>query len=80
MIARYCSVSEAKLASWGKEFDDALSGGDADREDLDADYAGIACARAARDDDMLRRCCADRYPEPPPAGALPTRSVPTESR
>jgi hypothetical protein len=64
MIARYCSVSEAKLASWGKEFDDALGRGDADRRDLDADYAGITCARVARDDGQLRRCCADLYPQP----------------
>ncbi len=65
MIARYCSPSEAKLASWGKELDDALGGGDADRRDLDADYAGMTCARAARDDKALRRCCADRYPASP---------------
>ena len=64
MIARYCSLSEAKLASWGKEFEDALGRGDADRRDLDADYAGIACARAASDDEALRRCCAGLYPEP----------------
>jgi hypothetical protein len=62
MIARYCSPSEAKIASWGKEFDDALGGGDADRRDLEADYVGIGCARAARDDEALRRCCAERYP------------------
>jgi hypothetical protein len=62
MIARYCSLSEAKLASWGKELDDMLGRGDADRRDLEADYAGIACARTARDDETLHRCCAARYP------------------
>jgi hypothetical protein len=64
MIARHCSPSEAKLASWGKELGDALGNGDADRGDLAADYAGIACARAARDDEALQRCCAAHYPEP----------------
>jgi hypothetical protein len=64
MIARHCSVSEAKLASWGKELGDALGNGDADRDDLDADYAGIGCARAALDDAALQSCCAGLYPEP----------------
>ncbi len=64
MIARYCSPAEAKLASWGKEMDDALGRGDADRRDLDADYAGIRCAREARDDAALQRCCAASFPEP----------------
>jgi hypothetical protein len=63
MIARYCSVGEAKLASWGKEIADALGRGDADRRDLAADYAGIDCARRARDDAGLQECCAGLYPE-----------------
>lgn len=64
MIARYCSVAEAKFASWGKEAADALGRGDADRDDLDADYAGIRCARSASDDQALRRCCAAAFPTP----------------
>lgn len=64
MIARYCSVGEAKLASWGKEAQDALGTGDANRRDLDADYFGIGCARTAPDDDALRRCCEARYGVP----------------
>lgn len=66
MIARYCSPAEAKLAAWGKEFDDALGAGDADRRDLEADYTGIGCARAASDDATLQQCCVQRYPDPPP--------------
>jgi hypothetical protein len=66
LIARHCSVGEARLASWGKEVADALGRGDADRADLDADHAGIACARAARDDAGVRACCETRYP---PSGA-----------
>jgi len=69
MLARYCSPAEAKLASWGKEFDDALGAGDADRRDLEADYFGIACARAAGDDGALQQCCARRYPEAPSSPA-----------
>lgn len=69
MIARYCSVGEAKLASWGKEAKDAVGGGDADRRDLDADYFGIDCARTAADDDALRRCCETRFPASPPEAA-----------
>ncbi len=66
MIARYCSPAEAKLASWGKELDDAFGAGEADRRDLEADYFGIACARAANDDGALRQCCAQRYSGAPP--------------
>lgn len=77
MITRHCSPSEARLASWGKELGDALGGGDADRRDLDADYVGIGCARAAHDDDSLRRCCAGHYAgQDTGAGAEPA----TESR
>ena len=69
MIARYCSVGEARLASWGKEAADALGRGNAERRDLDADRAGIRCARTARDDAGLRACCEGRYPEPAAAAA-----------
>lgn len=63
MTARHCSVAEAYLASWGKEAQDALGAGDSDRRDLRADFEGIRCAHAARDDNALRTCCAATYPE-----------------
>lgn len=58
LIARYCSISAAYVASLGKEFSDALGDGDASAADWRADRAGIACAREARDDDGLVACCA----------------------
>lgn len=77
MIARYCSVGEAKLASWGKEARDAVGSGDADRRDLDADYFGIECARTATDDEALRRCCEARYPPRGPSDAAAPEAVTT---
>jgi len=56
-IARYCSGSEAYLAGAGKELKDLFGGGDAEWGDWRADRAGIACARSAKDDDELARCC-----------------------
>ena len=56
-IARYCSGSEAYLAGAGKEFRDLFGGGDAEWGDWRADRAGIACARSAKDDDELAKCC-----------------------
>lgn len=60
LIARYCSGSEAYLASAGKEFRDLLGGGDAEWADWRADRVGIDCARHAGDDTALAGCCADR--------------------
>jgi hypothetical protein len=60
LIARYCSVSEARLAGAGKELGDLLGKGDADSGDLQANRAGIDCARAAEDDQTLARCCSNR--------------------
>lgn len=65
LIARHCSPAEARVASWGKEIEDAFSPGDADRRDLQADRAGLACARDAADDDALRACCVAAYPGAP---------------
>jgi len=62
-IARYCSVSEAYLASVGKEFKDLVSGGDAQWRDLRSDRHGIRCARAAGNDSELRQCCLQTAPE-----------------
>jgi hypothetical protein len=61
LIARHCSPGEAWLASWGKEAQDVLGPGDADRRDLDADRAGRRCARGAADDAALQACCASAY-------------------
>ena len=46
LIARQCSVTEATLASVGKELRDLLGGGDAEWRDLGNDHRGIRCARA----------------------------------
>lgn len=56
-IARLCSVSEARLASYGKEFTDAFDGGDPDVEDLRADRTGIACAKVDPDPARVLACC-----------------------
>lgn len=56
-IARRCSVAEARLASWGKEFTDIFDGGDPSAADLRADRTGIACARRADTDANLIECC-----------------------
>jgi len=59
MIARYCSVSEAYLASVGKEVRDIFTpSGDAEWADLRADSAGIRCARTGHTDADLATCCA----------------------
>jgi hypothetical protein len=57
-IARECSVTEAWIASYGKELRDLLGGGDAEWGDLTADGTGVDCARAARSDQDLVACCA----------------------
>jgi hypothetical protein len=60
MIARYCSVSEAYLASVGKEVKDLFTpGGDAEWADLRADREGVRCARSGDPG----ACCA-RLHEP----------------
>jgi hypothetical protein len=60
LIARYCSVSEARLAGAGKEFRDLLGAGDAESSDLRANRAGIECARQVEDDQGVARCCSER--------------------
>ena len=57
LIARYCSISEAWLASIAKEVRDLLGPGQAEWRDLAADRRGIGCARQATDDDSLATCC-----------------------
>jgi hypothetical protein len=56
-IARYCSVSEAWLASISKEAIDLLGPGNAEWRDLRSDRRGIACARLTTDEPDLRTCC-----------------------
>jgi hypothetical protein len=56
-IARLCSVGEARLASYGKEFTDIFDGGDPDVADLRADRAGIECAKAHPDSAQIADCC-----------------------
>ena len=57
LIARYCSVTEATLASVGKELQDLLGPGDAEWRDLGSDRRGIDCARASASDEDLLACC-----------------------
>ena len=63
-IARYCSVTEATLASVGKELKDLLGSGDAEWRDLQSDRRGIECARTASSDQAVVDCCLQT---PPPA-------------
>jgi len=62
LIARYCSVTEATLASVGKELKDLFGHGDAEWRDLQSDRRGIRCARNSRDDAGLRDCCMKTTP------------------
>jgi hypothetical protein len=57
-IAARCSVVEARLAYYGKEAADALGGGEPELEDLRADRAGLACARADPAPGAVLACCA----------------------
>lgn len=66
LIARYCSVTEASLASIGKEIRDLLGPGDAEWRDIESDKRGLDCARSAGSDDALRTCCL----QTPPATSL----------
>lgn len=59
LIARYCSVTEATLASYGKELKDLVGAGDAQWRDLASDRRGIRCARTATTDEALLKCCEE---------------------
>jgi len=63
-IARQCSRFEAWLAGWGKEVQDAFAGGDASREDLDADRIGRHCASAPGGAAALLECCRQALAAP----------------
>lgn len=56
-IALHCSPFEAWLAGWGKEARDALSDGDASREDLQANRLGRQCAEKPADAGEMLECC-----------------------
>jgi hypothetical protein len=57
LIARYCSLGEAYVASIGKELKDAFGPGDFEWRDWQADRRGIACAKHAGGDDEVYACC-----------------------
>ena len=58
LIARYCSRSEAWMASYGKELKDFFGPGDAQWRDLQRDKRGMKCAREAKSDEDVQQCCA----------------------
>ena len=57
MISRYCSSTEAVMASIGKELRDLFSRGDAEWADLTADRAGLRCAASAVGEAAMGECC-----------------------
>lgn len=57
LVARYCSRTEARLVSVGKEVKDLFSAGDAEWADLQADRLGLQCAEKADDDAGVGECC-----------------------
>jgi hypothetical protein len=61
LIATHCSVTEAWLASLGKELLDLLGPGDAEWADLAADRRGIACARQTPSNAAFEACCNSSY-------------------
>ena len=63
-ISLQCSGFEAWLAGWGKEARDALGGGDASREDVDANRIGRRCANGAGDTAALLECCRRELDQP----------------
>lgn len=63
LIARHCSVTEATLASLGKELRDLLGSGDAEWRDLASDRRGVQCARSIDSDAGLKACCLQTAPQ-----------------
>ena len=63
-IALQCSRFEAWLAGWGKEARDAMGGGDASREDIEANRTGRRCAAEAGDPESLLDCCRRQLGQP----------------
>jgi len=56
-IARQCSVSEAYLASIGKELADLFGAGDAEWSDWRADRVGVRCGRESSMQPDTDACC-----------------------
>ncbi len=70
-ITLQCGARYARFAGAGKEWLDALGGGDASRTDLAANGVGRECAtaasaRGATSDEALLTCCRDRLTLTPP--------------
>ena len=63
LIARYCSRTEAWMASYGKEIEDMFGHGDAQWADIRSDGRGIGCARGVHSDEELRQCCSSQRSE-----------------
>jgi hypothetical protein len=61
LIARHCSVAEAHIAEWGKEFTDVFDGGDPSADDIRADRVGLRCAEQNSADTGVRACCEAAY-------------------
>ena len=57
LIAHRCSVTEAWLASYGKELRDLFGPGDAEWRDVRSDRRGIECAQSATSASDLVACC-----------------------
>ena len=57
LIAARCSASEAYLLGILKETRDLLGPGNAQWGDLRADWAGVRCTRASRNDASALECC-----------------------
>lgn len=60
LIAHRCSVTEAYIASVGKELKDVIGPGAAQWRDWQSDRRGIRCAKGSQDETELRRCCTTR--------------------
>jgi hypothetical protein len=60
LIARYCSRSEAWMASYGKELKDLFGPGDAQWRDIQRDKRGMKCAHGARSDADVQQCCTSQ--------------------
>ncbi len=57
LLVRNCSAVEARLAGWSKELRDALTSGDASRQDLQANAAGRRCGRVPDGQTAIEACC-----------------------
>lgn len=56
-IYKQCGPVSANVASIGKEIQDVFGPGNAEWDDLKADYAGIDCAANPECNQSLEECC-----------------------